>query len=103
MFSLEKTGNSSLAPELLLSVNLLLATFFTTKGVSFRFQRLVSRRKELRAGITGLHFAPQCGYFHTGNESQRDLCENCNTKIAPDSYGNPAKLNRILKHGNHAH
>jgi very-short-patch-repair endonuclease len=42
---------------------------------------------------------PNCGYFHAGDNSLRDTCENCGVKIAPDSYGNPAKLNRVVEMG----
>lgn len=42
---------------------------------------------------------PSCGYFHEGDNSLRDTCSNCSAKIAADSYGNPAKLNRILEMG----
>lgn len=41
-------------------------------------------------------FCPHCGYMHTGDDWQRDLCENCHAKIGPDSFGNPAKLSRVL-------
>jgi hypothetical protein len=37
-----------------------------------------------------------CGYFHEGEDSLRDTCANCGVKFASDSYGNPAKLNRVL-------
>ena len=40
-----------------------------------------------------------CGYFHEGDNSLRETCENCGVKIAADSYGNPAKLNRVLQMG----
>lgn len=40
---------------------------------------------------------PSCGYFHAGENSQRDTCENCLAKIVADTYGNPAKLNRVFK------
>lgn len=40
-----------------------------------------------------------CGYFHDGDNSLRDTCEQCGTRIAPDSFGNPAKLNRVLEMG----
>jgi hypothetical protein len=39
---------------------------------------------------------PQCGYFHTGDSWNQDLCENCSARITADSYGNPAKLSRIM-------
>ena len=35
-----------------------------------------------------------CGYFHEGDF--RDTCENCGTKIKPDSRNNVAKLTRVL-------
>ncbi|WP_198013611.1 DEAD/DEAH box helicase [Crinalium epipsammum] len=40
---------------------------------------------------------PNCGYFHDGDNFLREICENCGARIVPDSYGNPAKLNRVLK------
>ncbi|WP_250122225.1 DEAD/DEAH box helicase [Chroococcidiopsis sp. CCMEE 29] len=39
---------------------------------------------------------PNCGYFHEADNSLRNTCENCGAKIVADSYGNPAKLNRVL-------
>lgn len=57
-------------------------TRIPVKGIESKYQRSA--------------LCPQCGYFHAGDDWQRDLCENCNAKIAPDSYGNPAKLSRIL-------
>lgn len=42
---------------------------------------------------------PNCAYFHARENALRDTCENCGVKIAPDSYGNPAKLNRVLEMG----
>jgi superfamily II DNA/RNA helicase len=35
-----------------------------------------------------------CGYFHDGDF--RDICENCDAEIKPDSSGNVAKLTRVL-------
>lgn len=35
-----------------------------------------------------------CGYFHP--DDVRDTCENCGTRIIPDSKGNIAKLTRVL-------
>jgi ATP-dependent helicase YprA (DUF1998 family) len=40
-----------------------------------------------------------CGYFHDGENSLRDTCENCGTRIAPDPFGNAANLNRVLEMG----
>ncbi len=40
---------------------------------------------------------PNCGYFHEGNQSLQDTCENCGARIMPDEFGNPAKLNRVLQ------
>jgi very-short-patch-repair endonuclease len=48
-------------------------------------------------GYGRVSLCPNCGYFHEGDNSQRDTCENCGAKIAADSYGNLAKLNRLLK------
>ncbi|MGI0491372.1 DEAD/DEAH box helicase [Alkalinema pantanalense CENA528] len=36
-----------------------------------------------------------CGYFHTGDDWNRDTCENCGAKLT-DANGNHAKLNRVL-------
>lgn len=57
-------------------------TRIPVRGIESRYQRSA--------------LCPQCGYFHSGDDWQRDLCENCNAKIAPDSHGNPAKLSRVL-------
>ncbi|MDZ4874745.1 MAG: hypothetical protein CLLPBCKN_004141 [Chroococcidiopsis cubana SAG 39.79] len=40
---------------------------------------------------------PSCGYFHEGDDSLRDTCENCGAKIVADRDGNPGKLNRVLE------
>ncbi len=37
-----------------------------------------------------------CGYFHTGDDWQRDLCENCGSQLGAGKDGTPAKLSRIL-------
>ncbi|WP_239113096.1 DEAD/DEAH box helicase [Halomicronema sp. CCY15110] len=39
---------------------------------------------------------PTCGYFHDGDNSLRELCENCGSRLGPDSQGNPAKVSRLL-------
>lgn len=36
-----------------------------------------------------------CGYFHQGDDWQRETCENCGTRIT-DLNGDRAKLNRVL-------
>ncbi|MDB9311921.1 DEAD/DEAH box helicase [Spirulina sp. CS-785/01] len=51
-----------------------------------------------RVPVRGLKYqrvalCPSCSYFQ---DYTRDTCENCNARIQPDNYGNPAKLNRIL-------
>lgn len=38
-----------------------------------------------------------CGYFHDGERSHRDTCENCGKKITADRTGNPAILTRVLE------
>ncbi len=45
---------------------------------------------------TRISVCANCGYFHEKDNSLRDTCENCGTKIVADSYGNPAKLSRVL-------
>ncbi len=35
-----------------------------------------------------------CGYFHESDFP--DTCQNCNAEIKPDTYGNLARLNRVL-------
>ncbi|NJL21700.1 MAG: DUF1998 domain-containing protein [Leptolyngbyaceae cyanobacterium SM1_3_5] len=42
---------------------------------------------------------PNCGYFHDGDNSLRDTCENCRSRLVSDRNGNPAKLNRVLEMG----
>ena len=39
---------------------------------------------------------PTCGYFHDSDNSLRELCENCGSRLVPDSQGNPSKLSRLL-------
>lgn len=38
-----------------------------------------------------------CGYFHDGERSHRDTCENCGKKITAAPNGNPAILTRLLE------
>jgi hypothetical protein len=38
----------------------------------------------------------QCGYFHEGDVSALETCENCQARLVPDERGNPARLNRVL-------
>ena len=66
------------------------------EGSKFQISKTRIPVKGIESGYNRAALCPQCGYFHAGNDWQRDLCENCDTKIAPDSYGNPAKLNRVL-------
>jgi hypothetical protein len=42
-----------------------------------------------------------CGYFHQGDDWQRETCENCGTRIT-DVDGDRAQLNRILPNGHDA-
>lgn len=51
--------------------------------------------------IRGLNFeqiaiCAKCGYFHKGDTSHRDTCENCNTRLVADAAGNPAYLPKVL-------
>lgn len=66
------------------------------EGSKFQISKTRIPVKGIESGYQRVALCPQCGYFHAGDDWQRDLCENCSTKIAPDSYGNPAKLNRVL-------
>ena len=38
----------------------------------------------------------QCGYFHSGEQYQRDTCQNCGHSLDADEQGNSAKLNSLL-------
>jgi len=44
-------------------------------------------------------FCPSCGYFHAGDNSRRDTCENCSSRIVADRLGHPATLTRVLEMG----
>ena len=66
------------------------------EGSKFQISKTRIPAKGIESGYNRAAFCPQCGYFHPGSDWQRDLCENCDAKITPDSYGNPAKLNRVL-------
>lgn len=66
------------------------------EGSKFQISKTRIPVKGIESDYQRVAFCPQCGYFHSGDDWQRDLCENCNAKIAPDSYGNPAKLSRVL-------
>ena len=56
-----------------------------------------------RVPVTGIEnsyqrvsVCPNCDYFHIGEGSVRSTCENCLSRLAADSYGNPAMLTRVL-------
>ena len=66
------------------------------EGSKFQISKTRIPVKGIESGYQRVALCPQCGYFHTGDDWQRELCENCNAKITPDSHGNPAKLNRVL-------
>jgi len=38
----------------------------------------------------------KCGYFHSGDRFEHDVCENCGAPLGSDRSGNPAKLNYVL-------
>jgi hypothetical protein len=52
--------------------------------------------KGIESGYNRVALSSQCGYFHPGDDWQRDLCENYGIKITADSHYNLAKLNRVL-------
>lgn len=66
------------------------------EGSKFQIAKTRIPVKGIESGYQRVALCPKCGYCHTGDDSQRDLCENCDAKIAPDGYGNPAKLSRVL-------
>lgn len=66
------------------------------EGSKFQISKTRIPVRGLESGYQRVALCPQCGYFHAGDDWQRDLCENCDTKITPDSNGNPAKLNRLF-------
>ncbi|TVQ45023.1 MAG: DEAD/DEAH box helicase [Gloeocapsa sp. DLM2.Bin57] len=66
------------------------------EGSKFQLNKTRIPVRGIESAYQRVAFCPNCGYFHTGDDWLRDLCENCQTKITPDSYGNPAKLNRVL-------
>lgn len=67
------------------------------EGSKFQIAKTRIPVKGIESEYKRVALCPQCGYLHAGNDWQQDICENCGTKIAPDSYGNPAKLNRVLE------
>ncbi len=66
------------------------------EGSKFQVAKTRIPVKGIESGYQRVALCPQCGYFHAGDDWQRDLCENCHAKITPDSCGNPAKLSRVL-------
>ncbi len=66
------------------------------EGSKFQLHKTRIPVKGIEDDYKRVAICPNCSYFHTGDDWSRDLCENCQTKIVPDSYGNPAKLNRVL-------
>lgn len=66
------------------------------EGSKFQISKTRIPVKGIESGYQRGAFCPRCGYLHTGDAWQRDLCENCHAKIGPDSFGNPAKLSRVL-------
>jgi very-short-patch-repair endonuclease len=67
------------------------------EGSKFQVAKTRIPVKGVESGYLRAALCPQCGYLHIGDDYNRDLCENCQAKIAPDNYGNPAKLSRILQ------
>ncbi|GAA6615651.1 helicase-related protein [Scytonema sp. NUACC26] len=43
-----------------------------------------------------VHVCFKCGYFHPGEESDRDTCSNCNVRLT-DSHNNKALLTHLLE------
>ncbi|VEP13143.1 DEAD/DEAH box helicase (fragment) [Hyella patelloides LEGE 07179] len=41
-----------------------------------------------------------CGYFHKGQEYERNICINCGQKFTQDEKGNPAKITQVLEMDN---
>ena len=67
------------------------------EGSKFQVSKTRIPVKGIESEYRRVALCPQCGYFHSGDDWQRDICENCNAQIAPDSDGNPAKLSRVLR------
>lgn len=66
------------------------------EGSKFQVSKTRMPVKGIESGYNRVALCPQCGYFHPGDDWQRDVCENCGVKITADSQGNLAKLNRVL-------
>jgi superfamily II DNA/RNA helicase/very-short-patch-repair endonuclease len=66
------------------------------EGSKFQINKTKIPVGGIETGYVRVGLCPNCGYFHEGENWQRDICENCGAKIEPDRYNNPAKLNRVL-------
>jgi len=69
------------------------------EGSKFQITKTKVPASGIESSYRRVSVCPSCGYFHEADNSLRDTCENCGTRIAADSYGNPAKLHRVLEIG----
>ncbi|NES64073.1 MAG: DUF1998 domain-containing protein [Okeania sp. SIO2D1] len=52
--------------------------------------------KRVKIDYKRVKLCANCGYFHEGEDFNRDLCSNCGAKFQSDSYGNLPTLTKVL-------
>lgn len=57
-----------------------------------KFQIVKTKIPVRGLNLNGVAVCANCGYFHDGQDSKRDICENCGSRLVADSFGNPAKI-----------
>ncbi len=69
------------------------------EGSKFQIAKTKTRVGGIEQDYRRVSVCPGCGYFHAGEDWQRDTCENCGARIASDEHGNVAKITRVLSMG----
>jgi hypothetical protein len=66
------------------------------EGSKFQISKTRTPAGGIEAAYQRAALCPTCGYFHDGDNSLREFCENCGAQLKADNRGNPSKLSRLL-------
>lgn len=66
------------------------------EGSKFQISKTRTPVGGIEAAYQRAALCPTCGYFHDGDNSLREFCENCGAQLKADHRGNPSKLSRLL-------